>query len=204
MASISPSTLQHYRVTFYTNNQTRQGTEYIEPIAAPDWFSYPPKDYRMVQGDYTNGQASTFEGNIVFLLTSSETKDIDPSTLIVIDKTTWAELILNSDYYFTGTAIEIFPSFVGSMHTGDTLSIRVLYLTDETSGVSTVSQDTVLGIPLYLMVFIVLAGFGLLAALLYLSKKPERRKLGKQIAPILVAIGVIATLIMLIYTLVGG
>jgi hypothetical protein len=40
MASISPSTLQHYRVTFYTNNQTRQGTEYIEPIAAPN--SAPP------------------------------------------------------------------------------------------------------------------------------------------------------------------
>jgi hypothetical protein len=203
MASISPTTLQHYKVTFYTNNETRQGTETITPIAPPDWFTYKGKDMRMVEGDYTNGLASTFQGDIIFIMTDPESIDINPSTLKVIDKTTNTELTLNTDYLLIGTTVQLLPAFVGDMHTGDTVSIRVVYLTTETSGTSQVTQDTILGIPLYMLIFIILIMFGGIAAVLYLSKKPGRKEAGKLMGQLVIATGVIAALIMFVLSTVG-
>jgi hypothetical protein len=203
MASISPTTLQHYKVTFYTNNETRQGTETITPIAPPDWFTYKGKDMRMVEGDYTNGLASTFEGSIIFIMTDPEANDIIPDSLIVIDKSDNTELTPNIDYLVVGTTIQLLPAFVGDMHTGDTVSIRVVYLTTETSGTSQVTQDTILGIPLYMLIFIILIMFGGIAAVLYLSKKQGRKEAGKMLGQLVIAIGVIAALIMFVLSTVG-
>jgi ABC-type Na+ efflux pump permease subunit len=89
------------------------------------------------------------------------------------------------------------------MHTGDTVSIRVVYLTTETSGTSQVTQDTILGIPLYMLIFIILIMFGGIAAVLYLSKKPGRKEAGKLMGQLVIATGVIAALIMFVLSTVG-
>ena len=205
MRQISPSTVRQFKLSLYTQNATREGTEYIQAQEVPVTETYKSKNYRMVYGDYTNEESSTFTGNIVFILTHEETKDILSNTVRVIDQITGFELVPNGDYVFTGSVVNIFPSYVGEIGQGEIIKIKVYYLTDETAGMAAVSVD-IGGVPLWGVVYIILIIAGLIAAVLYAwgNKKKGHKKFGESMGKFIIVVGIAATFLMVVYSLVGG
>ncbi len=209
--TIHPSWVAEYTVSFFLLNHTDDEKVYIEPsdvngdgIVGPDWFNEGAKLYRMVEGEYTSTYFGTFTGQIIFQLSFPEANEIDPTTLKVIDIDTGMELNWGSQYHFTGSSIELFQSYTGEMQTGETIKIRVLYLTAETIGYSAVTAETPMGAPLYVTVIVILIIAGLFSAFLAMSGKKERKALGKLMLGAVIGIGIIAIFIMFIYSLVGG
>ena len=202
--TLDNSTQRNFRITFTTTNDVRSGTEYIAPAEEPYWFSYQNKDYMSITAEYSNPGPSAFVGTIAILLTAAETADIDPTSVRVVDMISGRELMATSEFVWTGSMVEIFASTVDTLLPGDTARYRVMYLPEESSAYSMITETLVFGIPVWAAVFLGLMLLGVVAGSLYISKKRDKKDLGALLGKFTVALGVIAAFVMLIFALIGG
>ena len=144
--NLSVGESRNFRIIYFSENLTIDGIRWIEPEASPQWYQYGNDDMRYIYGSWVNSDGGQFVGELKFQMPSSETKNIDPETIIVLDLTDNKQI--DSHYWiFTGSSIEFNNEYwPDGIAPGATVSIGVLYLTDEASAMNVLTDKVFAGL----------------------------------------------------------